>query len=200
MGIPIVRLVYVVGTVDIHSLIKTQQNGVLGETLLSDLELMDSPEHVPESKPVDELLEDMQTMRIQMAVVVDEFGTTEGLVTIEDLTEEIVGEILEGPENAPITRLDEKTALIRGDVDIVEVNETLGLELPDGEEFETIAGLLFNQAGRLVEQGETFNCGGVQLYVETVDQTRIILVRIRMDGSDGNSSMTKNSSRSETVS
>nr|WP_255666493.1 transporter associated domain-containing protein [Haladaptatus sp. DYF46] len=162
---------------------------------------MDSPEHVPESKPLDELLEEMQTMRIQMAVVVDEFGTTEGLVTIEDLTEEIVGEILEGPEDAPITQLDEQTALVRGDVDIVEVNETLGLELPDGEEFETVAGLLFNHAGRLVEQGETFNCDGVQLYVETVDQTRITLVRIRMGRSDSDgASTTENTSKSKTVS
>jgi len=124
-----------------------------------------------------------------MAVVIDEFGTTEGLVTIEDLTEEIVGEILEGAEDAPITRLDETTALVRGDVDIATVNEQLGLGLPDGEEFETVAGLLFNRAGRLVEQGETFGVEGVQLQVEAMDQPRIIKVRIHY-------SQSKNSSQS----
>ncbi|WP_276255521.1 hemolysin family protein [Halomontanus rarus] len=169
----------IIGTADIHDLIAAQQNGSTENTYLSDLELLAPPHHVPESKSVDELLEEMQVSRTQMAIVIDEFGTTEGLVTIEDLTEEIVGEILEGGKEAPITKLDETTALVRGDVDIAEVNESLDLDLPDGEEFETIAGLLFNRAGRLVEQGETFNCSDVQLRVETVEQTRITKVRIR---------------------
>jgi len=177
----------IVGTADIHKLIATHRSGE--DRPLSELELLDPPHHIPESKSVDELLSEMQTSRTQIAVVIDEFGTTEGLVTIEDLTEEIVGEILEGAEDAPITRLDETTALVRGDVDIATVNDQLGLGLPDGEEFETVAGLLFNRAGRLVEQGETFGVEGVQLQVEAMDQTRIIQVRIHY-------SQSKNSSQS----
>jgi putative hemolysin len=173
----------IIGTVNIHGLVEAHQNETTYDTPLRDLELLNPPQHVPESKSVDELLKEMQMSRTQMAVVIDEFGTTEGLVTVEDLIEEIVGEILEGPEEAPITQLNQTSALVQGDVDIAAVNEALGLELPDGEEFETIAGLLFNRAGRLVEQGETFDCDGVQLRVETVDQTRITHVRVVTDTS-----------------
>ncbi len=177
----------IVGTADIHELARAQQRGTPGDTLVGDLEFLDPPQHVPESKSVDELLEEMQISRTQMAVIIDEFGTTEGLVTVEDLTEEIVGEILEGREQAPITELDDSTALVRGDVAIAEVNETLELDLPDGEEFETIAGLLFNRAGRLVEQGETFDCDVVRLRVESVDETRITQVRIQTGMADNQS-------------
>ncbi|WP_425604334.1 transporter associated domain-containing protein [Natrinema gelatinilyticum] len=174
----------IVGTADIHELIAAYRDGSAEDTPLSDLELLNPPHHVPESKRVDELLSEMQASRTRMAVVIDEFGTTEGLVTVEDLAEEIVGEILEGTEDAPITQLNKTTALVRGDVDIATVNERLGLNLPDGEEFETIVGLLFNRAGRLVEQGETFDVDDVQLRAETIDQTRIKQVRIRTDHTD----------------
>jgi CBS domain containing-hemolysin-like protein len=105
---------------------------------------------------------------------------TEGLVTGKDLTEKTVGEIL-GRGQAPITELDDSTALVRRDVDIAAVNETLELALPDDEAFETIAGLLFNRAGRVVEQGETFDCDGIWLRVESVDQTRILQVRMQTE-------------------
>ncbi|WP_226043292.1 hemolysin family protein [Natrinema sp. DC36] len=177
----------IVGTADIHELAHARQRGTPGDTFVGDLELLDPPQHVPESKSVDELLEEMQISRTQMAMIIDEFGTTEGLVTVEDLTEEIVGEILEGPEQAPITELDDSTALVRGDVAIAEVNETLELDLPDGGEFETIAGLLFNRAGRLVKQGETFDCDVVRLRVESVDETRITQVRIQTGMADNQS-------------
>ncbi|WP_227376340.1 hemolysin family protein [Haladaptatus halobius] len=175
----------IVGTADIHTLVKARRDGIEGENPLNELDLLVPPQHVPESKSVGELLSDMQETRTQMAVVIDEFGTTEGLITVEDLIEEIVGEILEGKEEKPIEKLDETTALVRGDVDIAEVNETLDLDLPDGEEFETVAGLLFNRAGRLVEQGEQFECDGVPLLVEAVEKTRIKWVRIRMKATGG---------------
>ncbi len=74
---------------------------------------------------------------------------------MEDLTEEIVGEILEGEEEEPIEYVDDDTVTVKGEVNIEEVNEALDLDLPEGEEFETIAGFIFNRAGRLVEEGET---------------------------------------------
>ena len=91
-----------------------------------------------------------------MAIIIDEFATTEGLVTLEDLTEEVVGETLEADEDVPIEVIDERTALVRGEVNIHEVNETLEINLPEEGEFETIAGFIFNRAGRLVEEGEEF--------------------------------------------
>jgi CBS domain containing-hemolysin-like protein len=110
--------------------------------------------------------------------VIDEFGTTEGLVTMEDLTEEIVGEILEGGEEEPIEFVDDLEVLVRGEVNIEEVNEALGIELPEGEEFETIAGFIFNRAGRLVEEGEVISYDGIDIRVEEVQNTRIMKARI----------------------
>jgi len=134
--------------------------------------------HVPESKNVDELLAEMREERLNMVIVIDEFGTTEGLVTVEDLVEEIVGEILEGGEKEPITFLNDDTAVVRGEVNIDDVNDKLGIELPEGEEFETIAGFIFNRAGRLVNQGESIEYDGLDIRAENVDNTRIIEVRI----------------------
>jgi len=141
-------------------------------------DVIDPTLHVPESKNVDELLTEMREERLHMVIVIDEFGTTEGLVTMEDLTEEIVGEILEGEEEQPIEHVDDDTALVKGEVNIDEVNEALGIDLPEGEEFETIAGFIFNRAGRLVEQGEVIEYDGLEIRVEAVENTRILKARI----------------------
>jgi CBS domain containing-hemolysin-like protein len=137
--------------------------------------------HVPESKNVDDLLTEMRENRMQMAIVVDEFGATEGLVTMEDMLEEIVGEILVGDEEHPMEFLDDHEVLARGEVNIHEVNEALSIQLPEGEEFETIAGFIFNRAGRLVEQGESFEFENVTFHAEQVADTRIQKVRIVVD-------------------
>jgi CBS domain containing-hemolysin-like protein len=137
--------------------------------------------HVPESKNVDELLSEMRENRIHMAIVIDEFGAVEGLVTMEDLLEEIVGEILVGDEDHPMEFVDDDTVLVDGSVNIHEVNEVLDIVLPEGEEFETIAGFMFNRAGRLVEQGEEFEYENVALRAEQVDEARIQKVRVIVD-------------------
>jgi len=123
----------------------------------------------------------MREKRIQMAIVVDEFGATEGLITMEDMTEEIVGEILAGDEEDPIEFVDDDTVLVNGGVNIEEINEALDIVLPEGEEFESIAGFVFNLAGRLVEQDEEFNYENVTLRAEQVDDTRIQKVRVTVD-------------------
>ena len=142
------------------------------------------PLYVPESKNVDDLLAEMRERRLQVAVVVDEFGATEGLVTTEDLTEEIVGEILAGDEEHPIDHVDDDTVRVSGSVRIEQVNDALDVVLPEGEEFETIAGFIFNRAGRLVEQGETFDYENVTLRAEQVDDTRIQRARVTVDRGD----------------
>ena len=113
-----------------------------------------------------------------MVVVIDEFGTTEGLVTMEDMIEEIVGDILEGDEEEPFEFVNDDEALVRGEVNIDEVNEVLGIDLPEGEEFETLAGFIFNRAGRLVEEGEELDYDAVTIRIEQVDNTRIMRARI----------------------
>ncbi len=116
-----------------------------------------------------------------MVIVIDEFGATEGLITMEDLLEEIVGEILVGDEEHPVEFIGDTEVVVRGDVNIDEVNEALDIDLPEGEEFETIAGFLFNRAGRLVEQGEEFDYENVTLRAEQVENTRIQKVRVTVD-------------------
>ncbi len=134
--------------------------------------------HVPESKNADELLEEMQDNRLQMVIVIDEFGTTEGIITLEDMVEEIVGDILEGDEPEPIEFVDDNVAFVQGEVNIDEVNEMLDIDLPEGEEFETLAGFVFNRAGRLVEEGEEIEFDGIRIRIERVDNTRIMKARV----------------------
>jgi putative hemolysin len=167
------------GVVHIRDLVRDLN---YGETEADDLELADLIQptlHVPESKNVDELLTEMRENRMHLAIVIDEFGTTEGLVTMEDMVEEIIGEILEGGEEQPIEEIDADTVLVRGEVNIEDVNEALEIDLPEGEEFETIAGFIFNRAGRLVEEGEELTYDDVRITVESVENTRIMKARLR---------------------
>ncbi len=168
----------VLGVVTIRELVRDLNYGEAESTDLELADLIQPTLHVPESKNVDELLTEMRENRLHMAIVIDEFGTTEGLVTMEDLVEEIVGEILEGGEEMPIEHLDGDALLVRGEVNIEEVNEALEIELPEGEEFETIAGFIFNRAGRLVEEGEVLTYDDVEIRVVDVENTRIMKARL----------------------
>jgi CBS domain containing-hemolysin-like protein len=182
----------VIGVVHLRDLVRDRDYGAGGAVLELD-DLIEPILHVPESKNVDELFAEMRRERMHMVIVIDEFGTTEGMVTVEDLTEEIVGEILEGGEDEPIERVADDTVLVRGEVNIDEVNEALDINLPEGEEFETIAGFIFNRAGRLVVEGEEIAYENVRITVEQVENTRIMKARLTRlpkededeDGSDG---------------
>ncbi|MFB6092651.1 MAG: hemolysin family protein [Haloquadratum sp.] len=165
----------IIGIVTIRDLVREKHYGE-GEASLTDL--VQPTLHVPESKNVDELLTEIQDNRLRMVIVIDEFGTTEGLITLEDMVEEIVGDILEDDEEEAFEFVDERETLVRGEVNIDEVNEELGLELPEGEEFETLAGFVFNRAGRLVEEGEEITYDGITIRIEQVDNTRIMKARI----------------------
>ncbi|WP_435348092.1 hemolysin family protein [Haloarchaeobius sp. HRN-SO-5] len=173
----------VIGVVHIRDLVRDLN---YGETAPDDITLEDLIQptlHVPESKNVDELMSEMRENRMHMVIVIDEFGTTEGLVTMEDMIEEIVGEILEGEEEEPIEALDDDTFIVKGELNIEDVNEAMGIDLPEGEEFETIAGFIFNRAGRLVEEGEEIVYDGIRITVEQVENTRIMKARLtRVDG------------------
>ncbi|MFC6875351.1 hemolysin family protein [Halobellus marinus] len=165
----------IIGVVTIRDLVREKY---YGEGTADLIDLVQPTLHVPESKNVDELLTEIQDNRLRMVIVIDEFGTTEGLVTLEDMVEEIVGDILEDDEEEAFEPVDDRETLVRGEVNIDEVNEELGLELPEGEEFETLAGFIFNRAGRLVEEGEEITYDGITIRVEQVDNTRIMKARI----------------------
>ena len=165
----------IIGIVNVRDLVREHQYSE-GAGTLDDV--VQPTLHVPESKNADDLLAEMQENRLQMVIVLDEFGTTEGIITLEDMVEEIVGDILEGDEAEPFDRVDDQTTIVRGEVNIHEVNDVLDIELPEGEEFETLAGFVFNRAGRLVEEGETFEYDGVVIEIEEVDSTRILKARL----------------------
>lgn len=134
---------------------------------------------VPESKKIDELLEEMQRNRTQMAIVVDEYGGTAGIVTLEDILEEIVGEIKDeyDRESELIERIDEKTAIVDARALIEDVNEELGLSLSD-EEADTLGGLVYALLGKVPEEGESVDLEDINLTVEKTDGRRITKVRI----------------------
>jgi CBS domain containing-hemolysin-like protein len=160
------------GVVDLRDAIRARDS----DGSLSDV--LREPRVVPDSKPIDELLGEMQRDGLRMAIVVDEFGSTDGLVTLEDVIEEVVGEILDHGEDEPVLVVDERTALVRGWATVPDVNEALGLELPTDADFETIAGLLQAQTGGVPEEGDRVEIGTALVTVLEATNTRIRRVRI----------------------
>jgi CBS domain containing-hemolysin-like protein len=166
----------VLGIVHISDLVRDYTYGERDDVDLEDL--IEETLHVPESKNVDELLAEMREKRLHMVVVIDEFGTTEGLVTMEDITEEIVGEILQAGEEEPIEFVSDTEAIVKGELNIDEVNEALDIDIPEGEEFETIRAFILNRVGALVEEGERIEYDGIEINIERVENTRIMKARI----------------------
>jgi putative hemolysin len=134
---------------------------------------------VPEQKRVSELLSEMRTKQFHMAIVIDEYGGTAGLVTLEDLLEEIVGEIADeyDVEQPAVERLDDGSLRVRGSTPIDDVSEELGVELPDTE-WDTVGGLVLNLLGHVPEEGEVVRFDGVEFRTEIVQGRRIASVRI----------------------
>jgi putative hemolysin len=136
------------------------------------------PHFVPGTKPVDEVLTEMQSEGHRMVIVVDEFGTVTGLATLEDVIEEVVGEIFGHHETDPIRSVDANTAVVDGWATVVYVSESLGIDLPSDGPFETVAGLVTHQLGRLAEEGDRVELPGVVITVLDGTQRRIRRVRI----------------------
>jgi CBS domain containing-hemolysin-like protein len=154
------------------------------------VEIMRGATYVPESKPVDDLLREMQAARTHMAVIVDEYGGTAGLVTIEDILEEIVGEITDEydvAERPPVEELHDGSVRVTGRLPIEDLGEIFGVELP-ADEVETVAGLLAQALGRVPIAGASAVVGGLLLIAEgtTGRRNRIdtVLVRPAPDGEE----------------
>ena len=142
--------------------------------------LMRSAHFVPESKRVSELLKEMQRRQAQMAIVVDEYGGTAGLVTVEDLLEEIVGEIRDeyDVESETVTDEGNGTFVFSGKVSVDEVMDRLGVDI-EREGFETVGGYLLSHLGRMPYVGETLEVDGLAFEVLEVERRRITKVRAR---------------------
>ncbi len=142
--------------------------------------ILRTPYFIPETKGVDELLKEMQRDKIHLAIAVDEYGGTAGIVTIEDVLEEIVGEIFDEYDTAsvPIRKIDEETFLINGVVSIDEVNQVLSIAIPENE-VESIGGFILEQMGRIPKEGEKITFDGVDFTVFKTDGVRIMKVRAK---------------------
>jgi putative hemolysin len=173
----------VVGVVHDRELLIALANGSLAATPLRAL--MRPISLVPEIKRVSELLREMQRDKFSMAVVVDEYGGTAGIVTMEDLLEEIVGEIRDehdSEEEEPIRFVNEDEAVVDAGTNIEDVNERLGTHLPS-DEFDSIGGLTVGLFGRLPHEGEEVDAGDhVRLRIDRTRGRRILAVRIFKNG------------------
>jgi len=136
---------------------------------------------VPETKPLDDLLADLQRHRSSMAVVIDEYGRVAGIVTVEDIIEEVVGEIDDetDPAGGEIRRLANGDWFVRGHVAITDLLD-YGLTLPvDTDAYNSVGGFVFAELGRLPKRGDTVTANGYSIRVESVRENRIEAVRIR---------------------
>src|SRR5829696_2666538 len=136
---------------------------------------------IPETKPLDDLLRELQRERMSLAVVVDEYGRTAGIVTVEDIVEEVVGEIADetDPAVAGVRRLSNGDWWVRGHVPITDLAD-YGLDMPAGSDaFNSVGGFVFAELGRLPKRGDMVRANGYSLRVESVRENRIEAVRTR---------------------
>jgi CBS domain containing-hemolysin-like protein len=173
---------HIIGVVHDRELLVAVSHGEQAKPLRN---LMRPIKAIPENKKVDELLREMQAEKVSVAIVVDEYGGTAGLVTMEDLLEEIVGEIMdehdaEEQDRPPeITTAGDGEYIVDARMNIDDVNEQLGLHLPT-EDFESIGGYTFGLFGRVPVPGERVVIdGGVTLVVEKTAGRRLLSVRIK---------------------
>jgi magnesium and cobalt exporter, CNNM family len=167
------RVINIVGVVTAMDLLR---RGAEADNLKS---LMRAATYVPETKRIDELLTEMQKARVQLAVVVDEYGGAVGIVTVEDIVEQVVGEIHDEHDRASATveRLPDGSYRVAGRERVEELNDALDWSLPTGD-FETVAGLVLSTMHRIPLVGEEFQIGRHTFTVLEADERRILTVRI----------------------
>ena len=167
------RILNVVGVVTAMDLLRR------GAQAVDVRALMRPATYVPETKRIDELLTEMQKTRVQLVVVVDEYGAAVGIVTIEDIVEQIVGEIQDEHDRTPdsVERLPDGSYRVAGRAAIDELNEALEWDLPKGD-FETVAGLVLATVHRIPLVGEVFQVGRYSFTVLEADSRRVLTVRI----------------------
>jgi CBS domain containing-hemolysin-like protein len=166
------------GIVHVNQLVKVLMNG--GDDAHFDRVVREAP-LVPETKPLDDLLADLQRERTELAIVIDEYGRTAGLVTIEDIIEEVVGEISDetDPAGGAVRRLANGEWFVRGHVAVSDLQD-YGLELPvDTDAYNSVGGFVFAELGRLPKRGDSIAANGFSIRVESVRENRIEAVRIK---------------------
>jgi CBS domain containing-hemolysin-like protein len=163
----------VVGILHAKDIFKLEDTGEKLRSVLRE------PVYVPESKRVNELLREFRSAKAQFAIVVDEYGGTAGLITLEDVLEEIVGEILDeyDAEVKLLEKIGDNVWLVAGRADIGELNEQLGVAIPE-EDFETVGGFISSLSGKVPETGERLSYENLGFYVTAADARRVKQVRL----------------------
>ncbi len=171
----------IIGIAYAREIIQLVATGELDQASLRDL--MRPVTFVPETKLVSELLAEFRRNRQKMAVVLDEYGGTAGIVTMGDILTELVGEIPEDLDEAtpePVRRLPDGDYEVQGGVHVSDVNEELGLDLPEEEDFETLAGFVLAELGRFPKRGESFRHADVEYKVAEASDRRVLVVHVRL--------------------
>ena len=169
------------GIVHNNSLVRLYMNA--GPDASIEPAVRDAP-IIPETKPLDDLLAELQRQRSSIAVVVDEYGRTVGIATVEDVLEEVVGEIEDetDPRGDSVRKLTDGDWYVRGHVSLGDV-ENAGIALPvDTDAYNSIGGYVFSELGRLPKRGDTIRADGHTIRVESVRENRIVALRIHPDG------------------
>ncbi len=168
----------VVGMVHVKELLKLVADND-GTTPIS--QLAKKIEYVPETMPLNDLLQLMKNTRSQMVLVVDEYGGTEGLVTMEDVIEELVGEIEDeyDLEETELHRRPDGSIMVQARVPIYELNEDLNARLPESDEYDSLGGYIFSRLGHIPKPGETLDAPGYTLRIHSATQRRIQVVHMQ---------------------
>src|SRR3989442_397137 len=152
-------------------------------------DLLRKPHFVPLTKKIGELFQEFKTQRFHIAIILDEFGGTSGLITIEDIIEEIVGEITDEYEKVdkpPIKRISANVVEVDGTLHIDDLNDQLELAIPEGDNYDTVGGFLFSQMGKIPAAGEVFDFDSVGFEITAADERRIRRLRIRIPEKEKN--------------
>jgi CBS domain containing-hemolysin-like protein len=183
----------VVGVVYLKDLVRRSQNSSDHRGGPKVEELMRKAMFVPESKPVDELLREMQAQRNHIAIVVDEYGGFAGLLTIEDILEEIVGEIADEHDafqRPPVEELPDGSIRVTARLPVEDLAELFDVELPEDDDVETVGGLLARELGRVPIEGASAEVGGLRLVAESTGGRRnridtLLVCRVPDNADDG---------------
>jgi putative hemolysin len=158
-----------------------------GESIAIE-DLVRKPFFVPETKALDDLLKEFKVRMVHIAIVLDEYGGTAGMVTIEDVLEEIVGEIADEydqSEEDMMQRIDDRTIEADGRMYIDDLNDALDLEIPEDAGYDTVAGLVFSELGYIPQVDETLQAFGADFAVLAADDRKITRLRVKAAGSKG---------------
>jgi len=170
----------IVGILHVKDLLRFIDCGVSCSEVFNLKELLRKPYFVPESKKIDELFQELQMNKNHMAVVIDEYGGTAGIVTIEDLVEEIVGNIMDeyDDEEKDYEKLDENTYLMSGSISLEQVEELMDIRLPS-DEYDTLGGFIIGQLGRILNPDEKpiVELDDITFKVEEIEEKRIVKVK-----------------------